>query len=404
MQDQSSQVLSERVSRMAVSATLAMAQKAREMAAQGIEVIKLSLGEPDFGTPQYIKDAAKQAIDEGYTFYPPVAGYPELKEAIAQKLKRDNGLDWGPQNIVVSTGAKQSLANVMMALLNPGDQVLVFCPYWVTYSEQVKLVDGTPVYLRGSLENDFKIKPEQLQEALRANSKVKAILFSTPSNPTGSVYSQEELAALVRVLEDYPEVMIITDEIYEYIVFEGTFHSIGAFPSIKDRVITVNGFSKGFAMTGWRVGYMAGPQWFAKACDKIQGQITSGTCSIAQRAALAALSSDLRPTFEMRDAYHRRRGLILDLVEDIPGMKAYTPNGAFYLFPDISYFFGKSDGAKTIANADELTLYILEKCHVALVTGSAFGAPECIRISYAASDEQIKDAMGRIKDLFSKFH
>ncbi len=404
MQDLSSQALSERVSRMAVSATLAMAQKAREMASQGIEVIKLSLGEPDFGTPQHIKDAAKQAIDEGYTFYPPVAGYPELKEAIAQKLKRDNGLEWGPQNIVVSTGAKQSLANIMMALINPGDQVLVFCPYWVTYSEQVKLVDGEPVYLRGNLENDFKINPQQLREALQANTRVKAILFSTPSNPTGSVYSHEELAGLVKVLEEYPEVMVITDEIYEYIVFEGAYHSIGSFPSIKDRVITVNGFSKGFAMTGWRVGYIAAPQWFAKACDKVQGQITSGTCSIAQRAALAAITSDLGPTYAMRDAYRRRRDLILDLVKDIPGIKPYTPNGAFYLFPDISYFFGKSDGEKTMHNADELTLYILEKCHIALVTGSAFGAPECIRISYAASDEQIIEAMGRIKDLFSKFH
>ncbi len=392
--------LSERVNKMEVSQTIAMAQKARELAAQGKPVIKLSLGEPDFQTPDHIKASAKKAIDDGHTFYTAVPGNLDLREAIAHKLKRDNDLHWGANNIVVSTGAKQSLANVFMALINPGDEVVILAPYWVSYSEIVKLAEGTPVMVSGDISDDFKVKPAQIEAAI--TPKTKAILYSSPSNPTGTVYNRSELEAIAEIVARHENIFVVADEIYEYITFVDDYFSIGAVESIRDRVITVNGFSKGFAMTGWRVGYMAGPEWIAKACDKIQGQITSGTCSIAQKAAYTAISSDLTPTFEMKKAYQRRRDLVLSLAQEIEGMKTYMPDGAFYLFPDVSYYYGKSDGTHTIKDSNDLCLYLLSEAHVALVPGSAFGAPECIRISYAASDEALKEAMQRLKTCLAK--
>lgn len=398
--EQIPQILSDRVNSLSVSQTIAMAQKARELASQGKNVIKLSLGEPDFQTPQHIKEAAKQAIDEGFTFYTPVPGTVELREAIAQKLKRDNGLDWTAKNIVVSTGAKQCLANIMLALLNPGDEVVVFSPYWVSYSELVKLAEGTVVFAEGSLENNFKVTPEQLEAAI--TPKTKAILYSSPSNPTGAVYTKEELEALAEVVARHKDIFVIADEIYEYITFEEGYFSMGAIEALKDRVVTVNGFSKGFAMTGWRVGYLAAPEWLARACDKIQGQVTSGTCSIAQKAAYTAINSDLTPTKEMVTAYQKRRDMMLELLSEIEGVKTYTPTGAFYIFPDISYYFGKSDGETRIENSGDLSMYLLNNAHVALVPGSAFGANNCIRISYAASDEELKEAVRRIKTQLAK--
>jgi aspartate aminotransferase len=392
--------LSERVNQMSISQTIAMAQKARELTAQGKPIIKLSLGEPDFQTPEHIKAAAKQAIDDGYTFYTAVPGNIELREAIAQKLKRDNDLHWEAKNIVVSTGAKQSLANVFMALLNPGDEVVILAPYWVSYSEIVKLAEGTSVLVTGDIAKDFKVTPEQIEAAI--TPRTKAILYSSPSNPTGTVYSRAELEAIAEVVARHENVFVVADEIYEYITFEDDYFSIGSVDAIRDRVITINGFSKGFAMTGWRVGYMAAPEWMALACDKIQGQITSGTCSIAQKAAYTAISSDLTPTFEMKKAYQRRRDLVLGLCKEIEGVKTYTPQGAFYLFPDVSYYYGKSDGTQTIESSDDMCLYLLSDAHVALVPGSAFGAPECIRISYAASDEELVEAMKRIKNSLAK--
>ncbi|MDX2305360.1 MAG: pyridoxal phosphate-dependent aminotransferase [Microscillaceae bacterium] len=402
MIEQVQNVLSDRVNALAVSATIAMAQKARELSAKGIDVIKLSLGEPDFQTPQHIKDAAKKAIDEGFTFYTPVPGIPELREAIAHKLKTENQLPWNAANIVVSTGAKQSLANIILALLNPGDEVIIFAPYWVSYSEMVQLVEGVPVLVHGTIENDFKVTADQVEAAI--TPRTKAILYSSPSNPTGSVYTKEELAEIAAVVERYPEIVVIADEIYEYISFEPGYFSMGAFENIKDRVITVNGFSKGFAMTGWRVGYMAGPLWIAQACDKIQGQVTSGTCSIAQKAALEAIKADKTPTFEMVKAYQTRRDLVLDLLKEIEGLKMYTPQGAFYIFPDVSAYFGKSFEAQIIQDADDLCMYLLNEAHVALVSGTAFGAPSCVRISYAASEDELREAVRRIREALSKLH
>ncbi|MEO1654077.1 MAG: pyridoxal phosphate-dependent aminotransferase, partial [Bacteroidota bacterium] len=388
------------VKSLAVSQTIAMAQKAREMASQGIEVIKLSLGEPDFQTPDHIKEAAKQAIEEDFTKYPPVPGIPELRAGIAEKLKRENKLHWEAKNIIVSTGAKQSLANIMMALLNPGDEVVIFAPYWVTYSEIVKLAEGVPVMLSGKIENDFKVQADELAAAI--TPRTKAILYSSPSNPTGAVFTYEELKSIAEVVEKHPQVHVIADEIYEYITFTDSYHSIGAFEAIQDRVITVNGFSKGFSMTGWRVGYMAAPLWLAKACDKIQGQVTSGTCSIAQRAALAAVTGDMGPTQEMKKAYLRRRDMMLARLQKIEGVKTYTPMGAFYIFPDISYYFGKSSEKGLIENADDLSMYLLNEARVAMVTGSAFGSPNSLRISYAASDEQLNTAVDRIEEALGK--
>lgn len=394
-------MLSDRIKAMSESATLAMAAKAREFKAQGIDVISLSLGEPDFKTPDHIQAAAKTAIDEGKWFaYPPVAGYADLRAAIADKFKRDNGLSYSADNIVVSTGAKQSIANIMMALLNPGDEVVVFSPYWVSYSELIKLGEGTPVYVEGSLENGFKVSAEQLKAAL--SDKTKLVIFSSPCNPTGAVFSKPELESLAAVLREYPNVMVIADEIYEYINFLDKHTSLGTLAGMKDRVITVNGFSKGFAMTGWRIGYIGAPTWVAKACAKIQGQITSGANSIAQRAALAGIQGDMAPTAAMGEAYRSRRQLVLDLLNEIPGVKTYMPDGAFYILPDVSVYFGTSFGDMEIKDASDLCLYILNEAHVSLVTGQAFGAANCVRISYAASDEDLKEALSRIKQALGK--
>ena len=392
--------LSDRIQQLEESATIAMAQKARELKAQGLDVISLSLGEPDFKTPQHIQDAAKQAIDEGKYFgYPPVPGYLDLRQAIADKLKRDNQLDYNPNQIVVSTGAKQSIANVMLCLLNPGDEVVVFSPYWVSYAEIIKLAEGVPVPITGTLENNFKATAQQLQEAI--TDKTKAVIYSSPCNPTGAVFSRTELEDIAKVLSAHPNICVIADEIYEYINFSGEHVSMAALPGMYEQTVTVNGFSKGFAMTGWRLGYIAAPVWLAQACDKIQGQFTSGANTIAQRAAISALNGDMTPTQEMAQAYRRRRDLVLSLLKDIPGVKTYEPNGAFYIFPDISDYFGKSDGEQTIEDASDFCLYILDKARVSLVTGEAFGSPNCVRLSYAASDEQLQEAIHRIKEALS---
>ncbi|MDJ1502863.1 pyridoxal phosphate-dependent aminotransferase [Xanthocytophaga agilis] len=388
-------VLSDRVNAMAESATLAMTKKARELAAQGVKVISLSIGEPDFPTPQHIKDAAKKAIDDNFTQYTPVSGIADLRSAIAEKLRRDNNLDWKPENIVVSTGAKQSLTNVLLALLNPGDEVIIFSPYWVSYSEMVVLAEGVPVLVTGSLENDFKVTAEEFEAAITPRTKL--VMFSSPCNPTGSVFTEEELRKIGQVVERHENIFVMADEIYEYIVFEGKNFSIGSIPSIKDRVITVNGCSKGYAMTGWRLGYIAAAKWIADACDKIQGQVTSGTCSITQKAAVAALTGPLDDTRKMAEAYRRRRDLVIAGLREIPGLKISVPQGAFYAFPDMSSYFGKSDGTNVIKNADDLAMYLLNVGHVATVSGAAFGAPNCIRLSTAASDENLTEAISRIK-------
>ncbi|ALI99815.1 pyridoxal phosphate-dependent aminotransferase [Rufibacter tibetensis] len=392
--------LSDRITSLAESQTIAMAKKARELAAKGVDVINLSFGEPDFQTPQYIKDAAKKAIDDGYTFYTPVAGYPDLRKAIVEKLRRDNGLEYGPENIVVSTGAKQSIANAVMCLVNPGDEVIIISPYWVSYEEVVKLAEGIPVPVKGPLENDFKITAQQLEEAITSNTKL--VMYSSPCNPTGSVFTKDELAAFAAILEKHPQIHVIADEIYEYINFTGEHYSLARFESIKDRVITVNGFSKGYAMTGWRVGYIAAHKDIADACDKMQSQITSGTCSIAQKAAQAALEGGRESAEEMSASYLRRRDLVLGLMNDIPGIKTYVPQGAFYIFPDVSAFFGKSAGDIKIENSNDLAMYLLNDAHVSLVEGGAFGAPQCIRFSFAASDAKLIEALERIKASLAK--
>ena len=393
--------VSQRISNLAESATLAMAAKAREYRAQGIEVIALSLGEPDFKTPEHICEGAKRAIDEGkYFSYPPVNGYLDLREAICTKLKRDNHIEYGPDQIVVSNGAKQSIANAMFSLVDPGDEVIVFSPYWVSYAAIVQLAEGVPVYLDGEIDNDFKATAAQLEAAI--TSKTKVVIYSSPSNPTGSVFSREEMAQLAEVLSKHQGIYVIADEIYEYINYIGEQVSMASFPEMYDRTITVNGFAKGFAMTGWRVGYIAAPKWIAKACSKMQGQVTSANCSIAQRAALTALTEDLGPTHAMTDEYKRRRDLLMGLLDEIPGFKTKLPQGAFYFFPDVSDYFGKSNGTYSIANSDDFCMYLLDVAHVALVTGAAFGAPNCVRISYAASEENLKEAVKRIKEALSK--
>lgn len=394
------ELLSERLRALSESETLAMTKKARELAAQGHNVISLSVGEPDFQTPQHIKDAAKKAIDDGYTFYTPVPGYPDLRQAIATKLNKDNGLDYTQENIVVSTGAKQSIANVLLSIVDPGDEVIIFAPYWVSYIEMVKLAEGTSVIVDGTIENDFKVTAEDLEKAI--TSRTKAILFSSPCNPTGAVFSKKELTEIAEVVARHERIIVIADEIYEYINFEGTHFSIGSVPAIKDRVVTVNGFSKGYAMTGWRVGYIGAPKAIAAACDKIQGQVTSGTCSIAQKAAFAAITGDLSAAKEMTAAYLRRRDLVLGLLKDIPGIKVTIPQGAFYSFPDISYYIGKSYNGTVINKASDLSMFILNEGHVSSVGGDAFGAPNCIRISFAASDDNLKEAVRRIKECLAK--
>ncbi len=378
-----------------------MAQKARELKAQGKDIISLSLGEPDFKTPKHIQEAAKQAIDEGkYFSYPPIPGYPELRKAIADKLIRENHLETTPEQIVVSNGAKHSIANVFLCLLNPGDEVIVFGPYWVSYIEMIKLAQGVPVVVEGMLENGFKVTARQVEEAL--TDKTKAVIYSSPCNPTGAVFGREELKSIAGVLSKRKDVYLIADEIYEYINFTGEHVSIGSFPEMKENTITVNGFSKGFAMTGWRVGYLSGPPWLAKACIKMQGQFTSGVCSIAQRAALAGLTGDRTPTRDMGDTYQKRRDMVLDMLKEIPDLKTPVPEGAFYFFPDISAYFGKSYGQITIRDANDLCMYLLNDALVSTVSGHAFGAPDCIRLSYASSDEDLKKAIKRIKESMAK--
>lgn len=395
------EILSDRIKNMAESATLAMAAKAREYKAKGINVISLSLGEPDFKTPKHIQEGAKSAIDEGkYFAYPPVNGYLDLRQAISDKFKRENGLTYGADQIVVSNGAKQSIANVFQALINEGDEVIVFAPFWVSYSALIELAGGVPVYVTGGIDSDFKVTASQLEQAI--TDKTKAIIFSSPCNPTGSVFTKDELQSLADVILQHNNLIVIADEIYEHINYTGAHASIGALPGMNERTVTVNGMAKGFAMTGWRVGYIGAPLWLAKACSKIQGQFTSANCGIAQRAALTGLTSDLGPTIEMGKEYLRRRDLVKSLLDEIPGVKTNLPQGAFYFFPDVSAYFGKSDGETTINNAGDLSLFILDNAHVSVVTGEAFGAPNCIRLSYAASEEDLREAIKRIKTTLSK--
>lgn len=396
-----STMVSDRVKNMAESATLAMAAKARELKEKGINVISLSLGEPDFKTPKHIQEGAKAAIDEGkYFAYPPVNGYLDLRQAISNKFKNENNLTYSPDQIVVSNGAKQSIANVFLALLNDGDEVVVFSPFWVSYSSLIELAGGVPVYVKGGIESDFKVTPEQLAQAI--TPKTKAIIYSSPCNPTGSVFTLEELTAIAEVIKKHENIVVVADEIYEHINYTGAHASIGAVEGMQDRTVTINGMAKGFAMTGWRVGYLGAPLWLAKACNKIQGQITSANCSIAQRAALTALTTDLAPTVEMSKEYLRRRDIVKAMLDEVPGFKTNLPTGAFYFFPDVTALFGKTDGNVTINNADDLSLYLLDQAQVSVVTGDAFGDPNCIRLSYAASEEDLREAITRIKAAVSK--
>ena len=392
---------SERVQKMEISATLAMAAKARELKNEGKDIIGLSLGEPDFTIPEFIKESAKQAIDENYNSYSPVDGYADLKQAIALKFKRDNGLTYGLDQIVVSTGAKQSLYNVAMAIINPGDEVILPAPYWVSYRDIVKLADGVPVEVKTTIDADFKMTPEQLRAAI--TDKTRMLWFSSPCNPSGSFYHQSELEALAEVLQDHPNIIVVSDEIYEHINFSKESHaSIASIPSLYDRVVTVNGVSKAFAMTGWRIGYIGAPAWIAKACNKLQGQVTSGANAIAQRAVITALEAPVSKIDYMIEAFHQRRDLVLKLLGAIPGFKLNVPEGAFYVFPDISDYFGKTLRGKTINNASDFSLYLLEEAGVATVTGEAFGDSNCIRISYAASEDSLKEAIRRISEALSQ--
>ncbi|UCE68655.1 MAG: pyridoxal phosphate-dependent aminotransferase [Flavobacteriaceae bacterium] len=386
--------LSDRIRNMSTSATLAMAAKARELRKEGKDIIGLSLGEPDFNIPDFIKDAAKKAIDDNYSSYSPVDGYGDLKTAISKKFKRDNALDYSEDQIVVSTGAKQSLANVAMVLLNPGDEVILPAPYWVSYRDIVKLAEGVPVEVPTGIESDFKITPDQLRAAI--TPKTKMIWYSSPCNPSGSVYSREELEALASVLKEYPRVLVVSDEIYEHINFRSTHASMAGIPGMYDRTVTVNGVSKAFAMTGWRIGYIGAPAWIAKACTKFQGQITSGANAIGQRATIAALQAPVDRIRYMIDTFHQRRDLILGLLGEIEGFKLNVPEGAFYVFPDVSHFFGRTLKGRNIENASDFAMYLLEEARVATVTGEAFGSPNCIRISYAASEKDIREAIRRI--------
>jgi aspartate aminotransferase len=392
--------LSDRIKSLAVSQTLAMAQKSRELKAKGIDIISLSLGEPDFNTPDYIKEAAKKAIDDNYSKYPPVPGYNDLREAISNKFMRENGLNYSPEQVIVSAGAKHSLINVILSIVNPGDEVILLAPYWVSYYDQIVLAEGKPVVIKATLENDFKIKAEELEASI--TDKTRLIIFNSPSNPTGMVYDREEMEQIARVVEKHEGLFILSDEIYEHIIFEGEHISLASFNFIYDRVITVNGVSKAYAMTGWRIGYIGAPLWIAKACNKLQGQFTSGVCSIAQRAALVAISGNGESQVLMREAFLRRRNLICSLLKDVEGMKVRVPQGAFYVMPDISYYLGKSDGSTRIANSDDLALYLLDKAQVATVGGDSFGAPECLRISYATSDDLLVEAVKRISTALSR--
>lgn len=387
--------ISNRLSKLSVSATLAMTQKSRELQDKGNNVINLSIGEPDFDTPEHVKEAAINAINNNYTHYPPVPGYPELRKAVSDKLKRENNLDYSPDQIVVSAGAKHSLINVVLSVVNPGDEVIVPAPYWVSYVEMVKLAEGDPVVVKCDIDSEFKMTPEQLEKGI--SDKTRLIIFSSPSNPTGSLYTKEELKALADVFEKYPNIIILSDEIYEHINFESKHQSIAQFENIKDRVVIVNGVSKGYAMTGWRIGYIAAEKWIADACKKLQGQFTSGACSIAQKAAEAAINSGTEASQKMTKVFNNRRDIILNELKNVPGMKTNTPGGAFYVFPDISYYLGKKLNGKEIKTSSDLAMYLLEEAHVATVGGDAFGSPECLRLSYATSEDKIVEAVKRIK-------
>ena len=388
------QNLSDRLNRLAPSATLAMSQKSSELKAQGVDVINLSVGEPDFNTPDHIKQAAIKAVEENWTRYSPVPGYPTLKDAIVNKLKNENGLDYKPSQILVSNGAKQSVCNTLMAIVNPGDEVIIPAPYWVSYPQMVLLSEGTPVFVEAKIEQDFKITPEQLEAAI--TPKTRALILCSPSNPTGSVYSKEELEGLKNVLMKH--------EIYEHINYVGSHASMAQFDDIKDRVVIINGVSKAYAMTGWRIGFIAAPEWVVKGCNKLQGQYTSGPCSVSQKAAEAAWNGPQECVEQMRQAFERRKNLIVKLAKDIPGLEVNDPQGAFYLFPKCSSYFGKTDGTRTINNSTDFAMYLLEVGHVATVGGDAFGSPECFRMSYATSDENIVESMRRIKEVISKLH
>ena len=392
--------LSDRLNRLSPSATLAMSQRSSELKAQGVDVINLSVGEPDFNTPDHIKEAAKKAIDDNYSKYSPVPGYPALKNAIVAKLKNENGLDYAPSQILCSNGAKQSVCNTIMAIINAGDEVIIPAPYWVSYPQMVKLADGEPVIVEATIEQDFKITPEQLEAAI--TPKTRALILCSPSNPTGSVYSLEELEALKDVLLRHERVSVIADEIYEHINYVGSHASMASFPDIKDRVVIINGVSKAYAMTGWRIGFIAAPEWIVKGCNKLQGQYTSGPCSVSQKAAEAAYTGSQECVEQMRQAFERRKNLIVRLAKEIPGFEVREPKGAFYLFPKCSFYFGKKDGDRTINNSTDFAMYLLEVGHVATVGGDAFGSPECFRMSYATSDENIIEAMRRIKDTVAR--
>jgi len=392
--------LSDRLNRLAPSATLAMSQKSSEMKAQGIDEINMSVGEPDFNTPENIKEAAKKAIDDNFSRYSPVPGYPDLRKAIVAKLKNENGLDYTVNEVIVGTGGKQGICNVILALVNPGDEVIIPAPYWVSYPQMAKLAGGVPVIVNAGFDQDFKMTPEQLEAAI--TPKTKMLILCSPSNPTGSVYSKEELAALADVLRKHPDVFVLADEIYEHINYIGKHHSIAQEPGLKEQVIIANGVSKAYAMTGWRIGFLAGPEWIIKGCNKLQGQYTSGTCSVSQKAAEAAYTLDQSAVEEMRQAFERRRDLIVKLAKEVPGLEVNIPQGAFYLFPKCNSYFGKSNGDKTINNSTDFAMYLLEEAHVATVGGDAFGDPDCFRMSYATSDENIKEAIRRIKEALSK--
>ena len=391
--------LSDRLNRLAPSATLAMSQKSSEMKAQGIDVINMSVGEPDFNTPDHIKEAAKKAIDENYSRYSPIPGYPDLRKAIAAKLKNENGLDYNINEILVSNGAKQSVCNTVMALVNDGDEVIIPAPYWVSYPQMVKLAGGVPVIVNAGFEQDFKMTAQQLEEAI--TPKTRILILCSPSNPTGSVYSKEELESLAEVIKKHDDLYVLADEIYEHINYTGRHASIAQFPGMKERSIIVNGVSKAYAMTGWRIGFIAAPEWIVKGCNKLQGQYTSGPCSVSQKAAEAAYTLPQDCVETMRQAFERRRDLIVELAKDIPGLEVNVPQGAFYLFPKCSSFFGKSDGTRTINNSTDFAMYLLEVGHVATVAGDAFGDPDCFRMSYATSDANIREAMSRIKKVLS---
>lgn len=394
--------LSDRLQRLAPSATLAMSQKSSEMKAQGIDVINMSVGEPDFNTPDHIKEAAKQAVDENYSRYSPVPGYMDLRQAIVQKLEKENNLHYQPSEILVSNGAKQSVCNTVMALVNPGDEVIIPAPYWVSYPQMVLLAGGNPVIVEAGFEQNFKMTPEQLEAAI--TPKTRLLILCSPSNPTGSVYSKEELEGLANVIKRHDDLFVLADEIYEHINYVGKHESIAQFEGMKERSIIVNGVSKAYAMTGWRIGYIAAPEWIVKGCNKLQGQYTSGPCSVSQKAAEFAYTSSQECVEQMRQAFERRRNLIVKLAKEIPGLEVNVPEGAFYLFPKCSSFYGKSDGEKTINNSTDLAFYLLEKGHVATVGGDAFGDPECFRMSYATSDENIIEAMRRIKEVLALLH